>query len=288
MATELRESRELEEAHRKVHAVWQAMAAGWERRRQYVSEFSAGVTDWLIAKLDPQPGQTVLELAAGPGDTGFEAARGVGKRGRVISTDFAADMVEVARRRADELGVTNVEFRVIDAEQNALATDSVDGVICRWGYSLMLDPGRALAETRRVLRDDGRLVLSVVGSASDNPWGSLVAHTIVNLGLIPPVDPQTPGGLFSLANHGLLEGLIERAGFENVQIENMGFRLTFDDFDDYWTFIIEFAGGISILLQSFPDEQRAAVREATEKAVEQFRSGTGYDFPGVTVNAVAS
>ena len=50
------------------------------------------------------------------------------------------------------MGVHNAEFRVLDAERMDLETDSVDGVLCRWGYMLMSDPAAAFAETRRVLR----------------------------------------------------------------------------------------------------------------------------------------
>ena len=82
----------------------------------------------------------VLELAAGVGDTGFEAAAIVGERGRLISTDFSPDMVEAARRRGAALGLRNVHYRVMDAEHIDLDADSVDGVICRFGYMLMPDP----------------------------------------------------------------------------------------------------------------------------------------------------
>ena len=51
----------------------------------------------------------------------------------------------------------------MDAEKMDLEDDSVDGVICRWGYMLMADPAAALAETRRVLRDGGRLSLLGLG-----------------------------------------------------------------------------------------------------------------------------
>jgi ubiquinone/menaquinone biosynthesis C-methylase UbiE len=91
------------------------MAPGWERRREYLREFSQGITEWMVARLDPQPGQTILELGAGTGETGFAAARLIGDSGRLISTDLPPD-VEVARRRAEELEIENAEFRVIDAE----------------------------------------------------------------------------------------------------------------------------------------------------------------------------
>src|SRR5262245_4163311 len=93
---------------------WQTMASGWERRRAQIEQATRPVTDWMVRALDPQPGDTVLELAAGPGDTGFSLAQALGDDGRLISTDFSSEMVEVGRRRAAELGLGNVENLVID------------------------------------------------------------------------------------------------------------------------------------------------------------------------------
>jgi ubiquinone/menaquinone biosynthesis C-methylase UbiE len=66
-------------------------------------------------------------------------------------------MVEVARRRGTELGLGNVDYRVIDAERIELDSGSVDGVFCQSTYMLAAGPAAALAETRRVLRPRGRL-----------------------------------------------------------------------------------------------------------------------------------
>ena len=85
------------------------------------------------------------QLSAGQGDVGFEIAAVLGESGRLISSDFSPAMAEIARRRSAELGLTNVEHRILDAEQIELADDSVDGVLCRWGYMLMPDPAAALA-----------------------------------------------------------------------------------------------------------------------------------------------
>ena len=52
----------------------------------------------------------------------------------------------------------------MDAEQIELSADSVDGVLCRFGYMLLTDPAAALAQTRRVLRPGGRLALAVWGA----------------------------------------------------------------------------------------------------------------------------
>ncbi len=155
-----------EREYREVsYEIWEKMAPGWLRERDYMWDVSRAVGEWLVAKLEPKPGQTILELACGVGDTGFAAAGALGDDGRLIATDFSPRMLEAARTRAEELGLGNVEFRVMDAEKMDLGDDSVDGVLCRWGYMLMSDPAAAFAETRRVLRDGGRLCFELVTGA---------------------------------------------------------------------------------------------------------------------------
>jgi len=83
----------------------------------------------MLLELRPQEGDTVLELAAGVGETGFEAAALVGETGKLITTDFSPAMLEAARRRGTELGLANVDYRVIDAERIELHDDSRRGAL---------------------------------------------------------------------------------------------------------------------------------------------------------------
>jgi ubiquinone/menaquinone biosynthesis C-methylase UbiE len=122
---------------------WDRLASGWEDRREWLMDITGRVNDWLAQAVEPRPGQTVLELAAGTGDLGFAIAERVGPDGRVISSDFSPDMVEVARRQGEARGATNVDYRVVDAESMELDDDSVDAVVCRWGYMLMAGPSRS-------------------------------------------------------------------------------------------------------------------------------------------------
>ena len=167
-----------EEARQRSKATWDAVATGWYTQRKEIWENSRPVSEWMIRRLDPQPGDTVLELAAGLGDTGLRAAHLVGGSGRVIITDFAPEMIAVARRRAEEMGVQNAEFRTLDAERMDLETTSADGVLCRWAYMLMIDPAAAFAETRRVLRPGGRLAFSVWAARERNPALSLAGAVL--------------------------------------------------------------------------------------------------------------
>jgi len=274
-----------EAARQQSRATWDAVAPGWYAQREALWKVSGPVSEWMIQRLDPQPGGTVLELAAGLGDTGFMAARLVGESGRVIITDFAPEMVAAARRRAEEIGVENAEFRVLDAERMDLETDSVDGVLCRWAFMLMIDPATAFAKTRRVLRPGGRLAISVWAARERNPALSLVGTVLESQGHIPPPEPEAPGA-FAMADPERIQELIVRAGFAEPEIEEVSFRLPFADQEAYWRYVTETAASASPVLRSLPPEAQEAVREQVHEAARPFHSGEGYDFPAVCLNVV--
>jgi SAM-dependent methyltransferase len=112
---------------------------GWERWRAQLADALTPVRGWLIRELAARSGETVLELGAGTGETGLEAAALLGDDGRLISTDFVPAMIEAARRHGIELGLSNVDYRVIDAERIELDAGSVDGVLCQSTYMLVAD-----------------------------------------------------------------------------------------------------------------------------------------------------
>lgn len=277
----------LDEARAKSKAIWDEMAGGWERRLDYIWEASRPVGEWMVSKLDPQPGQTLLDIAAGPGQTGFVAARIIGDKGKLISTDFAPEMLEVARRQAKKLGLSNVEFRIMDAEKMDLPDDSVDGVLCRWGFMLMIDPAAAFIQTRRVLRSGGRLAFSVWGPPAENPWATLPGMVMVQLGKLEMPDPDAPGGLFSLAEEARIEELVTGAGFGEVEIEPMPVTWRYADFEELWGFINDLAGAIAQVLRTLDEKGIDDVRKALRTQAESFRTGDGYAFPGLTLNAIA-
>jgi ubiquinone/menaquinone biosynthesis C-methylase UbiE len=136
---------DVDEYRRNSLDAWDRFAANWERERDFFWSSTGRLGERLVERLDPKPGDTVLELAAGTGDTGFAAAERIGAEGKLISTDFAPSMVDAARRAGERAGVGNVEYRVLDAERMDLESSSVDGALCRFGYMLMADSAAALA-----------------------------------------------------------------------------------------------------------------------------------------------
>jgi SAM-dependent methyltransferase len=274
-----------EKARQQSRATWGAVARGWYAQREELWKASRPVSEWMIRRLDPKPEDTVLELAAGLADTGLMAARLVGESGRVIVTDFTPEMVAAARRRAEELGVQNAEFRVLDAERMDLGTDSVDGVLCRWAYMLMIDSPAAFAETRRVLRPGGRLAFSVWAARERNPALSLVGGVLQSQGHIPPPDPEAPSA-FAMADPGRIRELVVGAGFAEPEIEEVTFRWPFAEKDAYWRYVTETAASASPVLRALSPEVQNTVREQVHEAARPYRSGEGYDFPAVCLNAV--
>jgi len=160
-------------AHREASLEnWEEAASGWIHRQELLRELGAPVSHWMLDAIEPQPGQRVLELAAGLGETAMLAAELVAPMGGVVISDQAEAMLAGARARAIELGLSNIEFQVLNAEWIDLPVASVDAVLCRWGYMLMADPAAALGETRRVLRSGGRVALAVWEHAGAQPVGA--------------------------------------------------------------------------------------------------------------------
>ena len=278
----------VDEAHEKSRAVWDEMAAGWERNRDYMWNTTRHVAEWLVGHVKPQQGDTILDLAGGPGDNGFLVARRVGPSGKVIETDFAPQMMETARRRAAELGLENVETRVLDAEKMDLDDDSVDGIICRWGFMLMFDPQAALHECRRVLRDGRRLALSVWAGPEKNPWVTVIGMTMIQLGHQPGGDPFGVGGMFSMADHDTIRSMLTSAGFADITIEEMPVEWSYGSFDESWTFMTQVAGPMAAAVKELPPDDVEKLRSTLETNVETFRTDSGITLPGVTVNVSAS
>ena len=270
-----------------VYEIAESVAPGWERWRDRIETAIAPVREWMITELAPQPGDTVLELAAGVGDTGFEAAAIVGTRGRLISTDFAPSMVHAARRRSAELELANAGFRVMDAARIKLADDSVDGVLCRFGYMLMPDPAAALAETRRVLRPGGRLALAVWSTPERNPWATILFGLLLELGHIPPPEREDPNP-FTMGDEEQTRALLAGAGFTAVGTQEIPVRFTFRDIDDYMTYSIDTAGAAAPVLRGLSEHDVNTLNEQLAVAFAPFAADGGFALPGVALNAVAS
>jgi SAM-dependent methyltransferase len=253
---------------------WEAAASGWVARQATLRELSAPVSHWMIDAVDPQPGQRVLELAAGLGETGFLAAEMVAPVGGVITSDQADAMLDGARKRAGELNLTNVEFQVLNAEWIDLPVASVDVALCRWGYMLMVDPLAALRETRRVLRPDGHVALAVWDAIEHNPWALLPAAELLERGLIERPVSGAPGP-FALGEEQRVRDLLQDAGFDEVWVEPLDLLQRAPSFDEFWETTLDIARSFHDAVLARPESEIAEIRASLAARFESYAAKDG-------------
>jgi SAM-dependent methyltransferase len=264
---------------------WGQMAPGWEDRREWMLGITGAINDWLVEQVDPQPGQAILDVAAGTGDLGFAAAARVGDEDRVICTDFAPEMIEAARRNGERSGVANVEYRVLDAERMDLDDDSIDGVLSRWGYMLMADPAAALGETRRVLRPGATLAFAVWQTPDRNPWAAVPGMVLVQRGHMPPPEPGAPG-IFAMGDADRIRELVTGAGYDEPRLEELTFEWHYAA-DDVWDTLTRLAGPLARVINALPEDEQASTRAAVEESLDDYRQGDELVVPAACWGVVA-
>jgi enediyne biosynthesis protein CalE5 len=196
---------------------WRDAAPGWRAWLEVLEAADGGqaVSRTLVQLAGIGPGDAVLDVAAGYGEPGLTAARAVGPGGHVVCTDISAEMLAVARERAAAAGLDNIEFLEGDAQELAFEEASFDAVLSRQGLQFLTDVAGVLARLRSFLKPHGRLAAAVWGPPQTVHFAAPVPLIRAELQLPPP--PAGIPGPFALADAGQLAGLVEAAGFTDVE-----------------------------------------------------------------------
>ncbi|MEP6625931.1 MAG: class I SAM-dependent methyltransferase, partial [Acidimicrobiia bacterium] len=190
-------------------ATWAGLSGGWEKWDQIIMDQLGPVGDAMINRFDIGPDQQHLDIASGTGEPGLSIVR-LAPQGRVVLTDLVPEMLEVAARRADAQGITNIETQACSADDLPFGDASFDSVSVRFGYMFFPDAASATAEFVRVLTPGGRICSSVWVKPDENPWTTILMQAIATEVVLAPSDPEGPN-MFRCAAPGYVSAVYEGA-----------------------------------------------------------------------------
>lgn len=178
----------------------------------------------------------VLDIGCGTGKSTRDAARRA-PSGSALGVDLSARMLERARERSREEGITNVRFEQADAQVHPFQERSVDIAISCVGCMFFDDPVAAFTNVARAVRPQGRLGLLVWRELERNDWVSSLRQALAmgrELPSPPPVGPHP----FSMADTARDREILTRAGFTSVEFEPVDEPLFWgSDADDAFGFV---------------------------------------------------
>lgn len=197
----------------------------WVAMDDAIDQVIAPIGAHALAAADVRAGERILDVGCGGGRMTVELARRTGPRGATTGVDVSAPLLELARRRAADAGVT-ATFVEADAQTHALPAAAFDLVFSRFGVMFFADPAAAFANLGRALRPGGRAAFACWQPAVQNAWVMVplmaVAQHVV---LSPPPAPDAPGP-FAFGDADRIRDVLARGGFADVRIAPVGEMLT--------------------------------------------------------------
>jgi SAM-dependent methyltransferase len=223
-----------------------------------------------------QPGQRVLDVAAGTGDQTLVAAQRISPGGSLLATDLSASMLEAASRAFREAGLTNVTTQVADASTLDLAEDSFDAAICRFGLMFVPDLHQALEGVRHALKPGGKFAALVWSTAVNNPYIGLQIDLVQEMGRMPSPLP-TLALTVSLSAPGTLEQAFRDAGFQgpSVSVSAVPVPREFQSVDDALSAMRSTSPVQGLLGQSMSDAERAHYWAELERRLQAYLQPDG-------------
>jgi SAM-dependent methyltransferase len=191
-----------------------------------------------------------------------------------VLTDLSPEMLDVASRRAQAEGLTNVETQACSADDLPFDDATFDSVSVRFGYMFFPDGATATAEFARVLKPGGHLCSSVWVKPEENPWTTIAMQAIATEVALPPPDPDGPN-MYRCAAPRSVSALYERAGLGDVAEWDVDVELVTRSPEEYWDMISEHVSLAVAALQQVDTAARERIRATAVTNVRAYeRDGT--------------
>jgi ubiquinone/menaquinone biosynthesis C-methylase UbiE len=263
------------------------IADRWSAGQALRQQVLGPATEMMLDLAGVQTGSRVLDIAAGTGESTLIAARRVGPSGSVLAADISASMLNVAAETARKEGLTNVETRVMNAENLPVDADEFDAVISRIALMLFPNPTKALSEMHRVVKPGNKVAIIVFSAIEKNPSHEIAFGIVRRLGKISPPAPGEPG-MFALGNAGALEELYRKAGFLNVSVRAVPIQRRFPSTADAILTMKNSSVDLRELMSRLSDADRELAWTEIEKQLRQFEGPNGFESPGEVLIGVGT
>ncbi len=267
---------------------WDGAADGWDTHRDMLGAWLAESTAAMLDAASIGLGAQVLDVAAGGGEQTLEIARRVGPAGRVLATDISPRFLELAETKLQRAGCTQVQTQVADAQALNLAGAAFDAAVCRLGLMLCTAPLAALTGIWAALRPGARFSAIVFADPAANPCIATMAATAWRRAGGTPPSPFAPGSLFSLGQPGLLEALLEQAGFVQVKVQTMPAPMHLPSCRHYINFVRMAGLPITSILAALPAAAQQAAWDDIESQLNRFSHANGWTGPNSLLLASAT
>ncbi len=253
---------------------WNSVAAAWERWDQWLHKTMLVYDELLVDRSGVKKGGRVLDLGSGTGYPAIRAAQVTGPDGEVVGLDIAEKMLDVARRKADSLGLGHITFQRCDVGSLPFDDASFDSVTSRFCLMFLPDPATTLREISRVISPGGGFASSVWGAPEKNPSFTASAGVLKEFSDAPPPDPKAPG-MFRMGQPGELAAMLEQSGFTNVREEEVTVQWCFASSDEYISNLKEMAAPFKVMLDKLSAEDLARAEEKIKHALRRFEGDDG-------------
>lgn len=261
---------------------WDAAASAWDKWDAWMQRQTHTITDWICRSADARSGNRILDVACGSGQPALTLARLVRPNGSVVATDLSPEMLRVARRKANQADLDNIEFKEMDAESLEFEDESFDAVTCRFGLMFCPDPVKAIAEARRVLKRNRPYVAVTWGPAEKNPLFALIGPIIGQFApdAAPPPDSLGP---LRLPDADKIKELAKSAGFSSPEVEPRSLTQEFASLDEVWSLLSEFVPPVVNALSKVDEATQAKIKEALLAEFGKYREGGRVRVPALAL-----
>ena len=258
---------QLEQIRDQQKQSWNKFSAGWKKWDKLVMDFLKPMGDEIIRLLNPQKTDVILDVASGTGEPGLTIAAKL-SGGKVIITDLADHMLEIARENAESRGIYNIETVTCDVCDLPFPDNTFDAISCRFGFMFFPDMLLAANEMVRVLKPGGKIATSVWNVPEKNFWVTAIMGTINKNMELPPPPPGSPG-MFRCAKDGLISDIFSQAGLKNISQTEIFGKLNCKTSDAYWGMQTEVGAPIVAALRKANDDMKEKIKIETYAALSQ-------------------